>query len=600
MKISRRHINEIIQKQLQLISEDRETFTSKNSSENAKIILIASEYFKKIFAMVLKKIKEESHQTKKNNHIKYIEDLLVSSGYADLMSSIENIKTTNAKILLAKQRLDAGNRLLSNYIKDIKNLFGQKIIGSHERVNKVSTLTQEFTKHSINFEKFIDETVANVRNLFNYKPTNEVDLSNNFIPKDIINTFSEVERVGFEYLSQIELLFQKFASIKVDIVEYNKKWEDYAPLKAQTLARQAVTQGKDQREKASISGARSPRYGRVFSQPEIDPANRLAAVDMSHYDGYDKYSNMFTGHMSSEFNQPLPLQFSLKKFLSALYGAREKEQVTNAAAGVDKFMKYAFNLQEPNVRESRFLRFQIQESLEVGEVVNDGLLKFKWDGKDFINSSGIVADRIIQNKLKTKYGLLPAKTATSNTNSKEKKKTTSPVAVKIKSPEEKKADVISKIIWKLDEYNSQTIKDVFKIANEKLWDPKSQTYLYDKYIKQMFYDLYSARRECRKVLNTLLRLMDEAVSADVSALSFFEKNEHLIKLFIKRVQFFKVSLKNSFLKLMTSDKAEIDTVNEPNKLSAETDEKVKKRLEYWNLFRKMGWVDKEAPDFLYQ
>lgn len=570
MKISKKYIENIIENQLQIISEDRDTFTLQKSSEDAKTILIASEFFKKIFLTILEKIKAESHQTKKNNHIRFIEQLFSSQNYENIINSIQSITGTNSSILLAKKRLDAGNRFLKNYENAIKQLFAKDVQGGPDRIKKVTELTQDFIKNATNFTKFLDEVIVSVRKLFNYSGNNS-DVSSDFIPKDILESVSFFEKVGFQYLSEIELLFQKFLSIKKDIVESEKKWEQYPALAPQTAARDIVLQGKDAKLKA---------------QKEV-----AGKVDMSHYNDYDKYANMLTGHMSPQFHQPTPLKFDIKKFLNALYGAREKGDVPDNYSKMDTFMKHILDLKKPNIRES----------LNKGQTIDYGGLQFTWNGKDFINKSGLVAAAGINNKLKTLHGLMPTKTPAEAEPQKKKAATKQDVPEKqIKSVEEKKADNISKSIWKLDEYNRQIIPEMLKNVHEKLWNDQQNVYYQDQYVRDMFFDLHSAKKECRQVLNTVLRELDSHVKNGKSIMDFFDKNSSLIELFIRRVQFFKVSLKNSFLKIVTLGKAGIDRNNEPGKISAEQEAKVNQRLEYWNLFRKMGWTDKDAPDFIYQ
>jgi len=571
MKISKKYIENIIENQLRIISEDRDTFTLEKSSEDAKIILIASEFFKKIFLTILEKIKAESHQTKKNNHIRFIEQLFSSQNYENIINSIQSITGTNSSILLAKKRLDAGNRFLKNYENAIKQLFAKDVQGGPDRVKKVTELTQDFIKNASNFTKYLDEVIVSVRKLFNYSGNNS-DVSNDFIPKDILESISFFEKVGFQYLSEIELLFQKFLSIKKDIIESEKKWEQYPALAPQTAARDIVMQGKNAKQKAKEEVA--------------------GKVDMSHYNDYDKYANMLTGHMSPEFHQPTPLKFDIKKFLNALYGAREKNNIPDNYSKMDTFMRHILDLKNPNIRES----------LNKGQTIDYGGLQFTWNGKDFINKSGLVAAAGINNKLKILHGLIPGKTPPAETEPQKKKAATKQDVPEkqIKSAEEKKADNISKSIWKLDEYNRQIVPEMLKNVHEKLWNDQQNVYYQDQYVRDMFFDLHSAKKECRQVLNTVLRELDSHAKNGKSIMDFFDKNSSLIELFIRRVQFFKVSLKNSFLKIVTLGKAGIDRNNEPGKISKEQEGKVNQRLEYWNLFRKMGWTDKDAPDFIYQ
>lgn len=49
-----------------------------------------------------------------------------------------------------------------------------------------------------------------------------------------------IEKLAFQYISNIEILFKKFDAIRINAGEYEKKWENYNLLKAQTYSREIM------------------------------------------------------------------------------------------------------------------------------------------------------------------------------------------------------------------------------------------------------------------------------------------------------------------------------------------------------------------------
>ncbi len=236
MKIFKTDLIEIIENQIQKLSEEQETFMSQQFAEEAKKILIAIEFFSKIFNSVIDAIKDPKSLSD------FVDNILSMTEYKKIMSDVHHVTSTNEKILLIKKHIISGSDLLTMFGNNIRGLN----LSVPEDLEKFQFAffgkkggTSGFIKDANYFKKFLEDARLKSRQLFNYTGSNK-ESSGDLIPPSILEAVSDLEKLAFNYLSEIEKLFFKIYSIKTEIDNSKKQWSDYELMNTRGAAKDIV------------------------------------------------------------------------------------------------------------------------------------------------------------------------------------------------------------------------------------------------------------------------------------------------------------------------------------------------------------------------
>ena len=152
---------------------------------------------------------------------------------------------------------------------------------------------------------------------------------------------------------------------------------------------------------------------------------------------------------------------------------------------------------------------------------------------------------------------------------------------------------------------SKQLQDIHK----ELWDANTKTYIFDKHVRKIFYTLQLVRNVYKKQLNKILSLMEKGVDPDKFEYDspfnqafineYFQKSGPIIDAFLKFLGFNKLEIRSQIVNLIAGKNLPVDFENLYGDYKANTNDKSTKALMYWNLFRRLGWVTEEAPNWMY-
>lgn len=285
MKISSDLIEKIYYEQLKIILEDKEIFSSEKFSEDSKMLLIASEFFVRLFDSIIESFKNPS------NISTSIDSILKDPEYNKILNVLSNFTSVNKNMEFIKDTILNGNKYLTEFARNIR---GIKLTDPKMKLLIFGDQQQSgFIKDIVAFKKVLDKMLITARKLFDYSG-NSADYEKKHIPPQILEAVSELEKTAASYLSEVEALFQKLHSIADYMQHKNLKLKDYPQLQSANLAQQILDANDE--------------LHNDFSKKEIP--------ELSNKSKFDYFAK---GEVYGFKKDAETQEFSIKKFLKSLY-----------------------------------------------------------------------------------------------------------------------------------------------------------------------------------------------------------------------------------------------------------------------------------------
>lgn len=167
-----------------------------------------------------------------------------------------------------------------------------------------------------------------------------------------------------------------------------------------------------------------------------------------------------------------------------------------------------------------------------------------------------------------------------------------PKKIMAKSYSEKKAESISITLQNIDKKNND-IKDNLKQIHQKLWIEDQGKYINHKEIHLIFTTMLKIRKIYKSRINKIVTIIEKQPIE-----SIFSEIGRECDLILKFLAFSKLNIRSAILSVMNQDSVTIDAEAIYSQYKNNQNDKMVKGLIYWNLFKKIGWVSGETPDWL--
>jgi hypothetical protein len=492
MKIQKKELKQIIQKNLQFLTEDNNIYSSPKDSEDIKNIAIISEFFSSFINKILT-YKAPNYKLQ----IGFIAKNLIQ--IEPIINKLNAIQSVNPKVIFIKKIIQSCIDLFENFSTNIQTLADP---------SDIKQLYNTFYGQLLQKKEDVLKVLNYSRTMLNANPTADLekDTSSSKTPLEHIETFSQIEKLSFVYLSEVEILFKKIASIKQEIEESNKPWEEYDLFNQQNLAKQYRDKFNQITPAGPSDGEFEVHHPRHMWDLEFRPHKEKKEKEYPNPSRHLEHGLSMAYGKGGSFDKPVPprKKFNSHKFLNFLY--KKGELTTNP-----------FYENEKN---------SIEFSKAV-QVINS-LKKIKKYKEDFDAALPEIFKNLTQQKNINKNNQLKI------------------IALH---------NDVKKIL--------DTVKKVDSLRKE--------------------------------YMNSFFNALEKE---DKDILLYLKNKSFIIQLFIRFIQFEKMDIKNIFLKIISGGKAQARTSTFQN-YSKEDEEKTSKRIKYWNLFMKLGWVEDEMPEWIH-
>lgn len=239
MKIPIQKFNNIIEQVLK--EQDLSLMTDRRKSELLKKLLLYVEYTTKYYALVKKHINSvhgklppiEVHKSISD----FLKTILSNPEFIQLNDTIKSLIQKNipeyVKVLpILTNSLDLFVKYANSFASPVKDAKGNDIT--------VDQIYENFFKDFNNYFASLSNILTKIRLKFSDTATSTVDTDTPAPKLEIASLIGDLEKIINLYLSEIELVFRKFDSIRIESGEYAKKWEDYNLLRGYNFHQKAI------------------------------------------------------------------------------------------------------------------------------------------------------------------------------------------------------------------------------------------------------------------------------------------------------------------------------------------------------------------------
>lgn len=162
--------------------------------------------------------------------------------------------------------------------------------------------------------------------------------------------------------------------------------------------------------------------------------------------------------------------------------------------------------------------------------------------------------------------------------------------------EKYKAKTINTVVEKLDKLD-KNIKKLLPQIHDALWNDEQQQYTAQEDILSIFQNMKNAKKHYKELMFIFLNTLDKK---DTEIEHYFKNETYKFEAFIKLMQFYRINNKQIFLDII-HNRPRKDVAYDAEQYSQEQQAKIKERLMYWNLFKRLGWLKgkEEVPSWLY-
>lgn len=239
MKIPAHNFTSIIQQVLK--EQDFSLMTDQRKSELTKKLLLYVEYVAKYYAVVKRHIDSVHGKLPPIEVQKSIADflktLLANPEFIQLNETIKgliqkNIPEYQRVLPILTNALNLFVRYANSFATPVKDAKGNDI--------SVDQIYASFFKDFNNYFASVTSILSKIRTKFSDTSTSNVDPDAKTPTLEIASLVGDLEKIINLYLSEIERVFRKFDSIRIESGEYSKKWEDYNLLRGYNFHQKAI------------------------------------------------------------------------------------------------------------------------------------------------------------------------------------------------------------------------------------------------------------------------------------------------------------------------------------------------------------------------
>lgn len=243
MKIAIKDFNDIIEQVLK--EQDFSIMKDSEKNELLKRLLLYTEYIAKYYTLIkghIDSVQALPPADLQKSVVEFLKKLISDPEFVRLNDTVKQLvlkKLPEYSRVLAilSHSLDIFIKYINSYAKPSKDADGNDI--------PVDTIYASFLKDFNNYFNSITNILVKIRSKFSETATNKVE-TGAISPKiEVANLISDLEKIINAYLSEIELVFRKFDSIRIESGEYSKKWEEYNLLRGYNFHQRGLAVSTD-------------------------------------------------------------------------------------------------------------------------------------------------------------------------------------------------------------------------------------------------------------------------------------------------------------------------------------------------------------------
>lgn len=347
MRIAVKDFNSILEQVLK--EQDFSLMTDPKKNELIKKLLLYVEYVAKYYILVKNHV--DSVQTLPAPELQksiadFLKKIIANPEFIQLNDTLKQLAIKNIpeykKVMpILAHSLDLFTKYASAYATPIKDAKGNDIT--------VDMIYATFYKDLNNYLNSITSILTKIRSKFSETATGKVDTGTPTPKLEIASLIGDLDKIINMYLSEIELVFRKFDSIRIESGEYSKKWEDYNLLRGYNFHQKGLSVDTDPAYKD---------YSPEIKQKVVDyfKNKKPQYVELPQKSEYKFKMPIFINLLlTGKYKTPKKQKTSPDLFPQETYPTKETQKAASIDASLKKIFGWSptFNKESPNGRPSK-------------------------------------------------------------------------------------------------------------------------------------------------------------------------------------------------------------------------------------------------------
>lgn len=296
-----------------LSEKQAKIYDNQNVYEFDKIYIQFVEYCFKVITDINSEIKNIYSQIKDINE-------LTDQQFQNLFSFFQNSDYKKIKTMFSELKMKAvadqniiskiqkAESIINNIASIEKSIASDKVErGNHHDKKRLSTDKYSQLVFNVVYEEFKKARI----DFSGEEPKKDEKQDLKDLDRTKLKYILELEKISYEYFSNIEILLKKFDSIRIDMGEYSKKWEAYNLLNAQTYSREILKKVNSMMAKIQKNKHDKFMSNNKFVDIYRDTLNKIK-TDMKYH----------SDHVYTNTEKEPDYDFEKQEFLSILYNPK--------------------------------------------------------------------------------------------------------------------------------------------------------------------------------------------------------------------------------------------------------------------------------------